>query len=68
MTGITRFTLLLHRDIEYLFPDDSLVVSGAAGSIDYLGSRFRSLGINKLELVSQTFVSWNQLRTVRQIA
>jgi hypothetical protein len=31
------------------------------GSIDHLGSKFRSCGINELELVTLTFVSWNQL-------
>ena len=29
--------------------------------MDYLGSRFRSFGISKLELVSRIFASWNRL-------
>ena len=33
------------------------------GPIDYLGSRFQSFGISKLELVSLTFASWNQIVT-----
>jgi hypothetical protein len=41
------------------------------GSIDYLGSRFRSFEINELELVSLNFTSWNQvtgwLRTVGEL-
>jgi hypothetical protein len=37
------------------------LVSGASGSIDYLGSKSQWFGINRLELVSLDFASWNQL-------
>jgi hypothetical protein len=31
------------------------------GSIDYLELKFQSFGINRLDLGTQTFVSWNQI-------
>ena len=36
-------------------------VSGAAGSIAYRGPKFQSVGMNDLEVVTLTFVSWNQI-------
>jgi hypothetical protein len=46
----------------------ALGVSGAAGSIAYPGSKFQSVGMNGLEVVSRTFASWNQLdRWLRQV-
>lgn len=55
--------------------DDGALDQRAAGSIDYSRSKFQSFGINRLELVSLTFASWNQfvdwlrrLDTLRQAA
>jgi hypothetical protein len=39
----------------------ALGVSGGAGSIAYSGSKFQSVGMNGLEVVTLTFASWNHV-------
>ncbi len=39
----------------------SMAAPAVPGSIACLGSRFRLFGINKLELVSRIFTSWNRV-------
>jgi hypothetical protein len=42
--------------------------SPASGSINEVGQRFRSSGINNLEMVDQNIASWNRLTSwLRQI-